>query len=197
MPQSTVSTILLAGDEIGVFTEHGTLCGAGVYNGENLAITVWGDDATTNNVQEGMLPGEIYRMKVWKAAEQQEYTAIAEFSVGDNMYQVDDLEVISSVQLTTALRKIPSAGIAKLHVYPNPARATVYLDIETQESMKVQISVCQPDGRWVIDVGDIDLPAGSSTHRFVLPPSIPTGVYFLKIRTTKGITSRRIFIENY
>lgn len=45
---SNYETVLDSGDEIGIFTPPpaSVLCGAAKYHqGENLAITVWGDDA--------------------------------------------------------------------------------------------------------------------------------------------------------
>ena len=46
-----------SGDELGVFTTDGICVGAGIWNGDNLAITVWGDDVVTSE-KDGLYAGE-------------------------------------------------------------------------------------------------------------------------------------------
>ena len=48
---------LMPGDEIGVFNSAGVCCGATVWQGENTALTIWGDDARTEEI-DGLNPGE-------------------------------------------------------------------------------------------------------------------------------------------
>ncbi|MBC7776446.1 MAG: choice-of-anchor L domain-containing protein, partial [Phycisphaerae bacterium] len=55
---SIADSVIHSGDEIGIFTPSGLLCGTAMYQGENLAITVWGDDPSTSGIIEGMQVGE-------------------------------------------------------------------------------------------------------------------------------------------
>gem|GEM_PF-3093238 len=120
-PAPVIETMLNAGDELGIFTPSGILCGAAVYMGQNLAITVWGDDATTASVVEGMLPGERYTIKAWQSAAQVETSFEASFSEGDDFYQVDDLEIISSLEIVNGFNEIEADNLQLLKVYPNPS----------------------------------------------------------------------------
>ena len=65
LPVEYAPEFIHVGDEIGVYNMNGMLVGASVYEGRNLAITVWGDDLTTANVVEGMEKGEPFVFHYW------------------------------------------------------------------------------------------------------------------------------------
>ena len=94
LPSSVADTVIDPGDEIGVFTGSGVLCGAAGYAGSNLAITVWGDDPATGAAVEGMQPDSAYYFRLWDASQQKESIAFAIFQSGVNAYEPDAIEVI-------------------------------------------------------------------------------------------------------
>ena len=69
---------IAVGDEIGIFTSRGICAGTGVWNDENLSITVWGDDPEETGVN-GFVAGETYMFKLWIVADSKEYSAHAVF----------------------------------------------------------------------------------------------------------------------
>ena len=56
-PQYAWGSTLSIGDEIAAYNEDGRLIGSTVYKGNNLALTVWGDDVTTDE-KDGLIEGE-------------------------------------------------------------------------------------------------------------------------------------------
>ncbi|MBL7807669.1 MAG: T9SS type A sorting domain-containing protein, partial [Saprospiraceae bacterium] len=97
---SIADLVIDSGDEIGIFTPGNVLCGAAKYQqGENLAITVWGDDSSTGGIVEGMKNTEAYTCKIWDSSEQKECTAMVTFISGQNAYQPDAFEVIQNLML--------------------------------------------------------------------------------------------------
>ncbi len=62
------------GDEIAVMDSSGRCAGRVVWNGENVALTAWGDDPMTE-APDGLLPGSPLDISVWDASEQVEYNA--------------------------------------------------------------------------------------------------------------------------
>ncbi len=60
-------------DEIAVFTPGGICAGVGVWNGNNLGITIWGDDAITEDVVEGFVGGETLHFRIWDRSRNREY----------------------------------------------------------------------------------------------------------------------------
>jgi len=87
---------LTSGDEIGVFTSVGICAGSGVWNGENLAITVWGDDAQTPDI-DGILSGETYRFIIYDRKSGREVEASATFASGESSYTVNALVVLETL----------------------------------------------------------------------------------------------------
>jgi hypothetical protein len=92
------------GDAIGLFYEitpgQWACAGYEVWNGNNLAITVRGDDPNTP-VIDGYTTGEIYQYRVWDGQTQTEYPAIVTYMSGPDNYQVNAFTVLSSLSVIT------------------------------------------------------------------------------------------------
>ena len=56
------------GDEIAAYSTNGMLVGSVTYTGEATALTVWGDDITTDEI-EGLLEGEEISFELWRKSE--------------------------------------------------------------------------------------------------------------------------------
>ena len=66
LPERVVGERLETGDEIGIFDANGRLCGAALYQGRNTAVTLWGDDRSTDGSIEGLEDGEAFVVKSWE-----------------------------------------------------------------------------------------------------------------------------------
>lgn len=79
-PQFADGTPLDSLDEIGVFQRLGDgtyrCVGAGVWQRENLAVTVWGDDNITAAIVEGMQPNDSLYYRVWDRSANVEYDSV-------------------------------------------------------------------------------------------------------------------------
>ena len=64
IPNNSWKTHINIGDEIGAFDCNGNLIGSAVYNNDNLAITVWGDDIISGK-KDGARHGELIELKLW------------------------------------------------------------------------------------------------------------------------------------
>jgi formate dehydrogenase assembly factor FdhD len=114
------------GDEIGVFTTDGILCGAAVFEDRHFAVTVWGDDPTTPGVREGLLQDEVYKLRIWKRVQNSEMSIAPVFSSGDQVYHNDDIEILSHLNAATAVKE-SSVEVQSLTVFPNPTDARFYV----------------------------------------------------------------------
>ena len=86
---------LMIDDYVGVFSSAGLCCGWSQWAGENMAITVWGDDDQTPET-DGMQVGDTLRYRVYRIATGQEWTDIAvDYSSGDPVYAANAYKVIS------------------------------------------------------------------------------------------------------
>ena len=102
-----LGTPLENADEIGIFTENGLCAGVGIWNGKNIAITVWGDDDLTEII-DGFRIGEEYSFRIWDKSEEKEYYASATFSSGSLKYSLNGICILSSL---IATKKIGEIGI--------------------------------------------------------------------------------------
>ena len=74
------------GDEIGVFTSTGLCAGAGVWNGADLYITIWGDNPQSEYLT-GFIDGDPLFFRIWVKKTGREYTAVARYSTSLSEYQ--------------------------------------------------------------------------------------------------------------
>lgn len=91
------SIAIEAGDEIGVFTPTGLCVGGGVWQGSNIALTVWGDDDQTS-VVDGIKYGETLQYRLWDAFADKEYGAAVTYTSGGPGYTVDGIAVLASLE---------------------------------------------------------------------------------------------------
>ena len=99
LPQETLSEQLEIGDEIGVFTSTGTLCGVGVYNDAHLAITIWSDDIASVTTKEGLLPREKYTLKVWHKQTNEELPTKFSLKEGRPFFEMNGIYILSDIQI--------------------------------------------------------------------------------------------------
>ncbi len=172
------------GDEIGVFAADTMLCGAGKFNGANLAITIWGDDSTQPG-RQGMLPGETYSIRLWKASENKVYPLIVEFLQGNALYQEDDIEIIRRVQLNTT-GTTEYLDPCLIYLFPNPARDQVVVMPAIELSGLVEFRMIGMNGQLAFQTSfNQGWPAGVS--QTIPLDKYPEGVYSVQIRSAKGL----------
>lgn len=91
---------LAAGDEIAVFSPDSTICaGSGVWTGQNLIISAWGDDGQSEMV-EGLRPGQEMQFRLWDQSTGIEYVhAVVILAQGSGAYQVDGIYKVVGMTL--------------------------------------------------------------------------------------------------
>lgn len=155
VPASSISGIKV-GDEIGVFNEEGLLTGSAVYEGHHLAITVWGDDPTTDQF-ENMLVGDEFNVKVWRPGLQSAIVASAEFENNNRYYQHDGVSIMKKLTLDQSL-----IDKQDIHVtcYPNPTSGIITFRFETSAEAEAALFIYDMVGKViaqrVVKVGEAD-----------------------------------------
>jgi N-acetylmuramoyl-L-alanine amidase len=160
---------LEVGDEIGAFTPAGLCVGAVVWEQKNTALTVWGDDEMTPEV-DGIKPGEQISYRIWKRSTDREYQATATYSLGDGIYQPNAIFILSSLSARLTPVEISDVNLPNTFVlyqnYPNPfnptttikygipVRAHVKLEIYNILGQKVEtlIDAVQEPGFYFFDI---------------------------------------------
>ncbi|MBN1970594.1 MAG: C10 family peptidase [Candidatus Delongbacteria bacterium] len=188
IPNNTVSDFLENGDEIAVFNESGTCCGAIVYENKNTAITVWEDDSTTKDV-DGIKTGEKFYLVAWDESNQVELDAIGvEYTNNSGSYSTDAIIIVEKIggfESSTGLEEnLPR--VTKLYQnYPNPFNPETTIDFDIATAGRVNISVYNYNGELVktlvngsYKVGRISAKWNGTDNRNNL---ISNGVYFYRM----------------
>ncbi len=189
IPADVAGEVMEPGDEIGVFSDHNILCGAARFNGEHLAIAVWGDEASVPGL-EGMRSGERYQLRVWKSRDNQVYPVTsAQFDIGDERYQEDDLEIAGQL-LLSAEPLVADSRYPALQVFPNPGYGefTVLAGKSLQEEVTLRIT--DISGKRVFEQKYGDWPAG--VRRSITLQDIPSGVYILQLTGKEGLWTEKL-----
>ncbi len=150
-------------DEIGIFDRSGKLVGSGIYQGENLAITV------------GEMPiGESYVFRIWKRNAATAVSVNARYgNGGPATYVPGGLTVVEGLE---SLEREVVADSDTWTVFPNPAREEVSVTLPpTWQSQSVGIRLIRMDGAivqsWTVE--------GGHAHRLRLAAVVP-GMYILQ-----------------
>ena len=85
----------------------------------------------------------------------------------------------------------PSLGF---NIYPNPASETVNLTINNITAKDAQLSVFNYSGQ-LIEERKLNLSTGTQTEQ-VNVASYPTGFYFFRLTTERGVATEKIMVRN-
>jgi hypothetical protein len=136
IPASAWENAPAIGDEVAIFTESGMLVGAGVYTGENLAITIWGNNSETAYT-DGMVEGSNFIIKLMRVAEDVEETIVVnEWYEGNGSYADNAIAVVGKLTIAEA------AQVSQLFQnVPNPVATSTEIRFFLANESQVTISV--------------------------------------------------------
>lgn len=194
---------LASGDEFAVFTADGLCAGAAVWNGENAALTIWGDDVVTED-KDGLDPNEALTFRVWDASTGVEYAAEnAQIHVSlddsqpfyrtESTYQDGGIYVFASFQVEPA----PGAGaleqVAFPANYPNPFSSQTTIPFHLPEAGHVSLKVYNVLGQEVATLLSETRTVGSHAVQWT-PEDLPSGLYFCRLKAGPVTLTRTISI---
>lgn len=97
IPLDTWEVDIKIGDEIGAFDSNENLIGSSTFNGNNLAITIWGDDALTKS-KDGAIENEKVKLKLWDSLNNTEQELLITWEKGNGNYIKNGINVAQSVK---------------------------------------------------------------------------------------------------
>jgi len=90
------------GDEIAAYGEDGELIGSTTFQGDHIALTVWGDDLTTDK-KDGISEGESISFKLWNSQTGVEQSLEVRWSEGVGFYTTDGISIAGQIILGSEL----------------------------------------------------------------------------------------------
>ena len=164
---------LVNDDYVGVFTPSGLCCGWEQWQGENMSITVWGDDNQTTQI-DGFRPGELINYRVFRMNQQKEWNTVeVSYSQGTGSYTANDIKILSQFDvsdepptLIITLNLDKGWNMFSINVNPdNPDMATIIKPIENDV-----VIIKNGSGNTFIpeyeinNIGDIDYKQGYQAY---------------------------------
>ena len=90
------------GDEIAAYGEDGELIGSTTFQGDHIALTIWGDDLTTDK-KDGISEGESISFKLWNSQTGVEQTLEVRWTQGVGFYTTDGISIAGQIILGSEL----------------------------------------------------------------------------------------------
>ncbi len=177
---------LAIGDEIGIFTSTGLCCGAIAWPGANTAITIWGDDSQTPEI-DGFQPNDTLRFRVWKKRSGAEYRAQANFQIGSlPVYTTNGFYVLAalvgdiSVSVPDVENPMPEHFTLQQN-FPNPFNSNTMISYSLAREVHVRLAICDVSGKTIADL--VDEQQKSGIYKAVWQAGMnSSGIYFIVLQ---------------
>jgi hypothetical protein len=181
IPAEAWQEIPAIGDEIAAYAENGMLVGSGTYQGGTFAMTLWGNDELSSEV-DGLQPGEAFNLKHWNK-ESGHYSSIniESWKQGNGNYDVNGISVAKKVSFISSEFTVES--------YPNPATGRVNILLSISSDDFVEIAIYNSIGVKVDQLQYGTLRAGEYYFDVDLA-SYSMGTYFYRVQAGEQIQTK-------
>ena len=188
IPLEAWSVLPEIGDEIAAYNSKGTLVGSVTYNGEATALTVWGDDITTEDKIEGLVEGEVISLEIWRKTENLvEDVKIDVWEIGNNVYSSNGIALAGNARMAGSL----SAGFELYSNYPNPFDVQTTVSFFVPENGKVRIGIYDMLGNLVEELANQTFEPGMYNLDFIAN-DIAQGTYFVRMEADGTVLTNKI-----
>ena len=190
LPLTSWEVMPAIGDEVAAYDESGRLIGSTSFTGENIALTVWGDDLTTT-AKDGLAIGEKVTFKLWNSDMNTESTlVVTKWDAGSDAYTIDGISIASNIIVSGAT----SADAYKLYQnVPNPFNGTTTVKFYVPESTEVTIGVYNMLGEYVAEVTSDIFSVGKHEVTFDAN-DLGQGTYFVRMSTDNFTATKNMNI---
>ncbi len=182
LPLNVLEGMAMEGDEIAAFNEKGQLIGSSVYQGAHTALTIWGDDSSTELV-ENISANSAFSLKLWNAENQVEYLLEIELNTGDAIYSKDGISIVTNLRKSILMENWSSS------IFPNPANNELSIQIFNPEGTNLSIAVYNQLGIKVIDLSNQELSQGQNNLSIDVQ-GLTNGLYYILLEDQLGHSSK-------
>lgn len=180
---------LNVGAEIGFFSPRGDLVGSAVYDGGNVAATLWGESSLKEEGEKGLKAGEQFTVKAFDPTTGEELRlANMTFAKGSNVYEPNGISIVADGQLTEEL--LPTSFALEQN-YPNPFNPTTTINFSMPEASRVTVKVYNVMGQLVSTLVNREMNAGRHSVNFDAS-RLASGVYLYRIQAGSFTATRKM-----
>ena len=171
------------GDEVGVFNTKEQLIGSAVYEGEHLAITVWGNDQTSEK-EDGAEEGTDLIIRYFNSASgSDQIIEVLNWEEGNGLYTQNGIAIIGKLAI------VENNNYALLQNIPNPFNSITEIQFNIPETADVEISIYNAIGDKVEELVSRSFETGYHSIQFDAS-KLPAGNYFYRM-TANGFVDTK------
>ena len=175
------------GDEIAAYNSKGVLVGSVTFNGESTALTVWGDDPTTD-VIEGLLEGEVIDLEIWRKSDNSiETITIDNWEEGNNIYVSNGIALAGNIRYNSTL----DLGYELYSNFPNPFDVQTTISFFVPETGNVKIAVFDLVGNMVEELANTNFESGMHNLTFNAE-NLAQGTYFVRMVAGDSMLTKKM-----
>ena len=177
------------GDEIAAYNSKGNLVGSVTFNGESTALTVWGDDLTTDE-KDGLEIGENITLEIWTKFEDSiEPLVIDSWSEGSNIYTSNGISVVGNIRID----QLEDSNFELYPNYPNPFDVETTISFFVPKTSNVKIAIYDIVGNMVNELTNTNFEPGMYELHYDAS-SISQGTYFVRMEAGETTLTNKIDI---
>jgi len=184
-PYETLKEFMNYGDEIAAFDTYNNIVGVQIFENNNLALTVWGDDPFSVT-KDGMSDIEPLSFRVWNKNKNKELQIeILKWQQGNNYYNTNGISIVDNVILS----KQDFSSI--FSISPNPVFSNAEIEFEILNDCSVNIFLVNNLGNRE-SLLNTELTKGLHNFNFTINKS--SGLYYLIIEKCENTMSIPVVI---
>ncbi len=187
------------GDEIGAFTADGRCCGAIIWNSDHCAMTLWGDNSKTENV-DGAVSEEMLQLRVWQKSTNREYVVAANaIEYQRNGYMIlTDFIAQSAQDVNQAGDLATPASFQLCQNYPNPFNPDTRINFDIPQKATVTLAIYDLQGRRIRTLIQGEKATGHYVavwnSRTDTGEKVPSGVYVYRLTAGDYVSSKKMIL---
>ena len=191
IPNSAWSFNVNINDELAIIGDDGNMIGSAVYGGENLGITIWGDNELTVE-QDGIMEGESFSIRYFDIDRASEVTLeVLSWIEGGNIYSDNGISVVEKFAAPELL-----ANDEQLYQnWPNPFKEQTTIRYYMPIDGNVHIAIYNALGEMMEVVLDGKVLSGD--HEVVFNANnYASGKYYYRMTTDRNSATKAMTISN-
>ena len=184
------------GTEIGVFNQTGLLVGSAVVGGDFTAITLWGDDEMTPEI-DGLMEGEAFLVRVYSNLQGLTNLEGLEWIEGDERFETNKIAVAQPVSSFG----FDVSRFALFQNIPNPFTSETEISFYLPKDCAVEIEIFNLLGERIVEtLHATSLPGKPTTftkgHHSITfnSKNLPAGTYYYRLKTEGFEQTRKMVV---